>query len=333
MDYGKREYLYKNVMMQRECIARKTGIPLQVLRSVLDSVEIGSDVTDLVLHLTKWFVVDGNRYTQREITDEFHFESRHFRTLLKKLDSGTDVSEDVHRIQKKQESWYVYEGQRYRVKPLAKRLGTDFRTLKSLLDSNGVAPGTDVTKIVHPYNRKQGVSSARLYLVNGVLLSVRDAASTVNMCVDTLYGRIERSGREEGDDITDLLVGDFARYKDVKELLMEITGDTSVGDFGVEVSAANIIKFLAVNGHYRTSEITKEFLQKYNYGGRKALGFDKSCRSKWLTDDLWEYTCPVCGKKLVLTTKQIVAHEHGSMCEDSVEDLLNAEKLYIPIQE
>lgn len=333
MDYRKREYLYKNVMMPRDRISRKTGIPLSVLRPALDSVEIGSDVTDLVLHLTKWFVVDGNRYTQREITDEFHFESRHFRTLLKKLDSGTDVSEDVHRIQRKQELWYVYEGQRYRVKPLAKRLGTDPRTLKSLLDSHSVISGTDVTKIVHLYYRKQGVSSVRLYLVNGVLLSVHDAACTANMCVDTLYGRIARSGKKEGDDITDLLVVDFARYKDVKELLVEITGDTSVGGFGVEASAANILKFLMVNGHYRTSEITKEFLQKYNYEGRKALGFDKACHSKWLTDDLWEYTCPVCGKKLVLTAAQIVSHEHGAMCEDSVEDLLDAEKLYIPVQE
>lgn len=332
MDYRKREYVYKNKMMHRDDISRKTGVHLPILKPALDSVEIGSDVTDLVLSLTKWFIVDGDRYTQREIANEFNFDSRHFRTLLKELDSGADVSEDVHRIQKKQELWYMYEGRKYKVKPLAKRLGTDFRTLKSLLDRLGIESGTDVTKIVQTSGSKQRAITARLYLVNNVLLSVHDAAREANMCVDTLYGRIERANRKAGEDITDLLTVDFTTPEEAKKLLAEITGDMSIGGFGVKVSAANVFKFLALKGYHRTSEITKKLLVKYNYEGRKKLGFDKACRSKWLTDDLWEYTCPVCGKKLVLTTAQIVAHEHGSMCEDSVEDLLNEESSYVLIQ-
>lgn len=199
----------------------------------------------------------------------------------------------------------------------------------------GVPEHTDVTELLEEYFSGQG--RAQLYIVNNESHSIQEVADSVGKSRFSVYSKVRRAGKNPGDDITELVeelrdVNHDCSAVDTAGIFFSATGDTSVGGFGLRPTCRSIYKFLGFETPQSSNRITKELFVKHNYEGRKKLGFDKASRSRWLTDDLWEYTCPVCGKKLVLTTKQIVVHEHGSMCEDSVEDLLNDKGSYLFIQ-
>lgn len=324
-------YVYEDELLWVKDIATKAKMSSKRLYKMLLDVPVGTDITSIVQEVRitpryKKFIVFDKLMPPQEISVAYKINYVTLSQRLADVPDGTDITDMVRRYELGGD-WYIYHGERVIKKYLVDIVG-DYTILDRIFRKFDVKPYDDVTEYVDSYKKRK----IDKYKVYDEFLTVSEIGVKYDRVPDTIRYNIRKQHRHPGDDITDL-VCDRPDTGKVLRIFSELTGDTDIAGI-TPVTMKNIYTFLGLKARSGdVFKLTPQFLETRNYEGRKALGFDRASRSRWLTDDLWEYTCPVCGKKLVLTTAQIVAHEHGSMCEDSVEDLLNAEKLYIPIQE
>lgn len=328
-----RIFIYNDREVTAQDIADMKHASLGPIWKLLNGIESGSDVTELVDNYVSredrcTFIYRDVKVARPDIIKITGLTRSGVDYILKGVEPGTDITDVIDKRGRRIEAkkYYVHDALLSRAE-ISKIYNINAATVST--NTRGIESGTDISDIVD----RLASRPSSWYIVFDEKMSIAEATSRYNLGRGVLRGRIHRAGIKPGGDISELVGATKWQAKDVKrKKLSEIVGDTSVGETGVELTYKNVIMFMGSGDVTNSKLVTPEFLMSRNYEGRKALGFDRACRSKWLTDDLWEYTCPVCGKKLVLTTAQIVAHEHGSMCEDSVEDLLNGKGSYVFIQ-
>lgn len=308
-----RMYLYKNREVTINDIAELKKVSRPVIAQLIKAIKPGSDVTNLVdnytpRHCNRVFVYMGREVTCSDLARITGHQEHTIYNTLRGVEQNKDVTSVINNVtpMRKKRSFYVY-GELLREADIHRKYNLNYRTLHNkFLD---VEDGADVTSIVDELSAR----CKKTYIVFGEELTASAAESKYMFKCGTLRNRVRRAKREPGSDITDL-VDRVVITPQTAEYMLKLTGDKSVGETGVEWSKNSAFTFLGYRRSERISYITKEVLLRNNYEGRKALGFDKACRSKWLTDDLWIYECPNCGKHLVLTTNEIVNHVHGDAC-------------------
>lgn len=271
------------------------------------------------------FLYKNREVTIKDIAELKKVSNNSIQILLKGRELGSDVTDLVDGYTPKNFGRvFLVHGEMLTILAISKKYNLIYSTLHARL--RGVESLSDVSDIVTDLVI---TTSNKRYIVFGEELTITEAATKYGLLFSTLYNRVVRGRREKGSDISDLVDNaDNRSSEDVKEYLLKLTGDESVGGTGVKWSVKDALQFLGQRCGTGVRFITKEMLLRSNYEGRKALGFDKACRSKWLTDNLWIYECPDCGKHLVLTTEEIIKHKHGDMCNTCSTEEIIKERSY-----
>lgn len=271
------------------------------------------------------FLYKNRKVSIQDIAELKKVSKHSINVLLKGLELDSDVTDLVSNYTpKKYGRVFLVDGEILTILAISKKYNLIYSTLHARL--RGVESLSDVSDIVTDLVT---TTSNKRYIVFGEELTISEFATKYCLSFTTLYNRVVRSGREKGSDISDLVdATDRRASEDIEEYMIKLTGDKSVGGTGIEWCNKSAFAFLGYPTRKGVSYITKEVLLRTNYEGRKALGFDKACRSKWLTDNLWIYECPDCGKHLVLTTEEIINHKHGDMCNTHSTEEIVEERSY-----
>lgn len=308
-----RTYLYKNMEVSIKDIAELKKVSTPSIRALIKGTKPGSDVTNLVDNYTprcrnRVFVYMDRKVTCSDLVRITGYPTHTIFNILRGVEPNTDVTAVMNGMTPiyRKRSFYVH-GKLIKEADIHKKYNLNYRTLHNKF--RDVEDGADVTSIVDDLLSR----CKKTYIVFGEELTASEAEAKYMFKCGTLRNRVYRAKRDPGSDITDLVSRVVIKPMSTEHML-KLTGDKSVGGTGIEWSNSSAFAFLGYHRSERISYITKEVLLRNNYEGRKALGFDKACRSKWLTDNLWIYECPDCGKHLVLTTDEIVNHVHGDMC-------------------
>lgn len=341
-----RKFVYEGRTVSKDEVASILGVHVSTMRRILKDIEYGTDITEIVNSkvLAKWYF-RGSLMSATKIGELLEINPRIIRKCIASAPARTDVTDIVSKCSAVKRERYMYKGTLMSFREIAHKSGHAQETVSRVIHKAKLKPSDDVTSVVDNIKcvasmhfvvkgkylttqsiaRMYGVSRSAVtsiasrcaikdggeipetlllnsskhgrYLVNGKFAKLTDISREYGIKRATLYRRIYDSGRKTGEEISDLL---------------SVNG-VVVG--GTKWSLSKLMTFLHLSRF--TSDMVNT-LDDYNYTDRLKLGFDKSSRSTWIIDDLWEYECPVCHKKLLLTTDEIIKHEHGSVCEEAV---------------
>lgn len=271
------------------------------------------------------YVYKNREVTIKDIAELKKVSRRIIGQLMEAIKPGSDVTNFVDNYTPVYHNRvFIYMDRKVTCLDLARITGYTKSTISGVL--RGVKPNNDVTAVINGITLTY---KKRSFYVHGELIKEADIHKKYNLNYSTLHGKF--LDVEDGADVTSIvddLVDRVSIRQQSTEYLLNLTGDKSVGGTGIEWCNKSAFAFLGYPTRKGISYITKEVLLRTNYEGRKALGFDKACRSKWLTDNLWIYECPDCGKHLVLTTDEIINHKHGDMCNTCSTEEIIEERSY-----
>lgn len=340
-----RKFVYEGRTVSKDEVASILGVHVSTMRRILKDIEYGTDITEIVNSkvLAKWYF-RGSLMSATKIGELLEINPRIIRKCIASAPARTDVTDIVSKCSAVKREKHMYKGTLMSFREIAHKSGHAQETVSRVIHKAKLKPSDDVTSVVDNIKcvasmrfvvngqymttsaiaRMYGVSSSAVtsiagrcaikdggeipetlllncskhgrYLVNGKLAKLTDISRESGIKRATLYQRIYVTGRKTGEEISDLLSANGV-----------IVGDT-------KWSLRKLMMFLHLSRF--TSDMVNT-LDKYNYNERLKLGLDKASRSTWIIDDLWEYECPVCHKKLLLTTDEIINHEHGSICEEA----------------
>lgn len=300
------KYLFDGKLSYKSEIARRVNCNPIIIDGILKdaNVEDGADVTNIIREATKgkskgkskkakFFYYHGKRLNILGISRESGFNRCTVGKLLKDCELESVVDDVIDCNIRRMDIKFIYKGEILSRTAIAIKSGKNqYSVLNKLV---GVEPLTDVTDIIDNMHGR-----SRIFIFHGQQLSSLEIAAESGLSVATVQSIL--SHVKHGTDVTYLFEG----RKCVNKTMVTIDG--------VEISRHRLSVFL--NAENTGSNITsEEYLAEKNYTGRLKLGFDKASRSTWIIDDLWDYECPVCGKHLLLTTDEIITHEHGEICE------------------
>lgn len=305
MSATKKYILHGNIVTARD-IAEAKEITIGMARRWLKNVPEMTDVTDIIcaeldcrsnkkLKERRSFLYHEMKSGVTGIAVASGLPTSTVTRLLKESKSGDVVDSIIDMYAPREIIKFVYRGEDLSMSAIAAKSGKSFGTIYWRL--SGVAPLTDVTEIVDSIH-----GSSRIFIFEGRQMDCNQIAEYLDLSVTVVRRLLEHA--EHGTDVTSV-------FEDKKfKRRTEITVD------GVRLTRHAVSVFLNTTDtrDYITSE---EYLASRNYSERLKLGFDKASRSTWIIDDLWDYECPVCGKHLLLTTDEIITHEHGEICEEA----------------
>lgn len=292
------------------------------------------------MHTGKVWNYKGELLTLREISNITGLKKPTLYGWLTSLSSDVDIYPIL--LSKSQtlseRKYYVYRGRRVSRHAVCKSSKISGKTLDKIASENNLSDSDDVA----PFIAKYKLSKSWIY--KGDILSKQEIANITGVNVTTIQDKLK--GVPKGTDVTSIVdsrvpskwyfngkllragtigkeIGVTGRV--VKRWLIDIPVRTDVTQYirdctlrvnirGIRFkSITDVCLFLNTGYHV----ITQELLDEYNFDVRVSLGADKASRSTWIIDDLWEYECPVCHKKLLLTTDEIINHDHGSICKEA----------------
>lgn len=175
---------------------------------------------------------------------------------------------------------------------IARRLGCHLSYITYMVNRLGAE------EFIKQYNQGKLRPSRSKYIYSGELLSERDLSIRLGASADWI-GMMRRRHGLTHNDIQDMLDRGELKVKQYRAGI--VIGDDTW-------SYADLSRFLGVKITSKTK--IERVCAKYNYNGRLAFR-DKAANAKWIVGDVWNYTCPVCGRHLMLTTEEITQHEHS----------------------
>lgn len=299
-------YLYDGKLCTKAVVADTAKCSVSLICGIIDSNDVceKDDITHLVnetiakrsrpnSHVK--FVYRGKLQDMTSIAGESGLGRKTVSKLLRTSKKGSTVDETIDTFVSSKCRRFIYRDKSLTIKEISAISGRSKSAITVRL--RDVLVFTDVTNIVDAID-----AGKRVFIFLGKSCSVAEIATALSVSVGVV--RKALIGVESGTDVTALINSKTFYRRDAANI------------DGMQLSKHQLAIFLNITNAV-PNMMSEEYLVDKNYSERLKLGFDKSSRSTWIIDDLWDYECPVCGKHLLLTTDEIITHEHGEICEEA----------------
>lgn len=242
-------------------------------------------------------------------TQEVNKDDVDYVTLVEsKFRDSTQTTSFVSKPTKKKSTapgTYLYKGKEYRLYQVSNETGIPLGTLKDEIKTYGFKEVFDAAFL----GRTVWAMKRKYILADGSSLTKEEVCSKFGVDLEWLLKLEDENGIEYIEQhVSD---GDLLNYDSSRPIYLPIPGYKFTKN---ELAYLLNIKVEQVDSY--KSNIQK-LLQMYHFKERLAFK-DKAHNATWMSEDTWKYTCPECGKKLLLSAEEIKKHSHSEkFCNDN----------------